>query len=283
MMHFLLKKLKIKKYFHYFISARDIQHGKPHPDCYLRMAKKLKVKPQEAIIIEDAPLGLLAGQRGKFLKTIGITTTQPGKDLKIADLIINNFHDQKLYQLLKPEVILASQSPARKKLLKKYITDFSVVPSKINEKKIKIQNPTKLAIKLAKLKAEKIAKKYPQAIIIGADTIGARKNKIYGKPLTKNNYVRFAKEYSGKKIAVITGFYIINGITGKKYSSSETSWIYFHKLSKQQIENYYQKYHPLNKGGGFNIEEIEKLGFVKKIIGDYYNIIGLPKKMGRFF
>jgi len=102
MMRFLLKKLKIKKYFKYLVSAKEIKKGKPNPDCYLRVAKKLKVKPQEAIIVEDAPLGLLAGKRGKFLKTIGITTTQPAKDLKAADLIITDFYDKKLYKLLKP-------------------------------------------------------------------------------------------------------------------------------------------------------------------------------------
>lgn len=282
MMHFLLNKLRIKKYFQYIVTAKDIKKGKPDPDCYLRVAKNLKVQSQQAIIIEDAPLGLLAGKRGKFFKTIGITNTQPAKDLKLADLIINDFNNKKLYQLLKPETILASASPARKKLLKKYINDFSIVASKINERRIKIKNPNKLAIKLAELKAEKIAKKYPHAIIIAADTLGAIKNKIYGKPLTKKNYLHFAKDYSNNKISVITGFCIIDGINNNKYINSETSWIYFNKLSKQQIENYYQKYHPLYKGGGFNIEEIEKLGFVKKIIGDYDNIIGLPKKTMKY-
>lgn len=101
MMHFLLNKLKIKKYFQYIVTAKDIKKGKPDPDCYLRVAKKLKVQPADSIIIEDAPLGLLAGKKGKFNKIIGITNTQPAKDLKIADLIINDFYNQKLFKLFK--------------------------------------------------------------------------------------------------------------------------------------------------------------------------------------
>lgn len=181
------------------------------------------------------------------------------------------------------KIILASSSVARKKLLKKIIKKFQIIPSNINERKIKIKDPKKLVIKLAELKAEKIAQKNSQNIVIAADTLGAFKNKIYGKPLTKKNYLKFTADYSNNKIAVITGYCIICKMNKIKILKSETSYIYFNKLTATQIENYYQKYHPLYKGGGFNIEEIEKLGFVKKVVGDYDNIIGLPKKIASFF
>ena len=97
MKKFLLQKLKIKKYFQAIVTAKEIKHGKPHPDCYLRAARKLKVKPSAAIVIEDAPLGIQAAKAGKFFKVVGITTSQPAKDLKQADLIIRNFLDSRLY------------------------------------------------------------------------------------------------------------------------------------------------------------------------------------------
>lgn len=97
MKNFLLKKLKIKKYFQAVVTAKEIKHGKPHPDCYLKAAKKLKVKPGETIIIEDAPLGIQAAKAGKFFKVVGITSSQPAKDLQAADLIIKNFLDPRLY------------------------------------------------------------------------------------------------------------------------------------------------------------------------------------------
>ncbi|MFA6027422.1 MAG: HAD family phosphatase [Patescibacteria group bacterium] len=97
MMSFLLNKLKIKKYFDRIVTAKDIRHGKPHPDCYLLAAKKIKVRPQEAIVIEDAPLGINAAKAGKFYKAIGITNTQPASDLKHADLIIKNFRKNFLF------------------------------------------------------------------------------------------------------------------------------------------------------------------------------------------
>lgn len=101
MMKFLMRELKIKKYFDYIVTAKEIKHSKPHPECYLKTAKHLKVKPQEAIIIEDAPLGIQAAKAGKFLKAIAITNSQPAKDFKTADLIIKNFSDPRLSKIFK--------------------------------------------------------------------------------------------------------------------------------------------------------------------------------------
>ena len=275
-MKFFLTRTKTLKYFDVILTAKDIDRGKPHPQAFLKAAKKLKVKPSQAIVVEDALLGIKAIKAGKFYKAIGITTSHTKKQLKQADLVINNFKDKNLYNLIKPEIILASKSPARKKLLKKQFKNFRVEVSNINERKIKIKDPKKLALKLAELKAWKISKNNPNAIVIGTDTIGSLKNRIYGKPKTKQNYYRFVSEHSNNKIAVITGWVII--YDGKVVKGVETSWVYFNEITKQMADNYFKKYNPLEKGGGFNIEEIEKLGFVKKIIGDYDNIIGLPKK-----
>lgn len=98
MMNFLLKKLKIKRYFTYIVTAKEIKHGKPHPDCYLRTARGLRVKPKEALVIEDAPLGIRAIKAGGFNKAAAITNTQPASDLQQADLIIHDFKDKKLYK-----------------------------------------------------------------------------------------------------------------------------------------------------------------------------------------
>ncbi|MFH0818762.1 MAG: beta-phosphoglucomutase family hydrolase [Patescibacteria group bacterium] len=273
-----IKKLKLKKYFDFVIDASSIKHGKPHPDCFLQAVRGLKVLPSQAVVIEDALLGIKAGKAGKFNQVVGITSSQPERELYEANVIIKDFNDKKLFNLIKPEIILASKSRARKKLLKKQIENFKVKASYINERQIKIQEPKKLVLKLAELKAKKISKQNPMTLVIGADTVGAIKNKIYGKPKTKKNYFNFVREHSKNKLAVITGWWIIDGVNNKKYSGVETSWVYFNGITKDMAENYYKKYNPLEKGGGFNIEEIEKLGFVKKITGDYDNIVGLPQK-----
>jgi len=99
----LLTTLSIKKYFDSIITAEDIKNGKPAPDVFLKAAKNLNIKPENCIVIEDAPVGIEAAKRAG-MKSIGLTTTHKKEELHQADIIAKDLtfiHKEDLLKLLK--------------------------------------------------------------------------------------------------------------------------------------------------------------------------------------
>ncbi|MGQ4873905.1 MAG: HAD family hydrolase [Promethearchaeia archaeon] len=98
--YLLLDTLKIKQYFDAIITAADVKNGKPAPDVFLKAAKKTDVKPENCVVIEDAPVGITAAKRAG-MKVIALTTTHDGTTLKDADLIIKDLSYVNLEDILK--------------------------------------------------------------------------------------------------------------------------------------------------------------------------------------
>ncbi len=124
-------------------------------------------------------------------------------------------------------------------------------------------------------KAESVAKKHNDAIIISADTIIALDGEIFGKPHTPERAKEFLEKLSGKTHSIFTGFTIINTSTKSSVSKSVETKVYFKKWSPQEIDWYVATQEPLDKGGGYAIQGLGAL-FIKRIKGDYFNIMGLP-------
>jgi septum formation protein len=176
------------------------------------------------------------------------------------------------------KIILASQSPRRKKLLKKIIPHFEVKPSNINENSIKEKNPIKFAKKVAEMKAISVAKKIKKpAIIISADTIVVFKNKIIGKPKNDKDAFRILSNLSGKKQFVITGFCLLDTKTGKKIVDYEKSTVKMKKIPIESIRKYIASGEGRDKAGAYAVQGRANK-FVEYIKGDYYNVVGLPIK-----
>lgn len=170
-------------------------------------------------------------------------------------------------------VILASQSPRRKELLSHLITDFSVVPSTVEETVPKHLKASKTPEFLSKIKALDIAKQHPNDTVIGADTCVILGNKILGKPRDRQDAFNMLFALSGKKHKVITGCTVVN--KGAIKSFSVLSKVKFAKLKKADIEAYLDTSEPYDKAGSYGIQG--KAGaFVEYIKGDYFNIVGLP-------
>ena len=110
----------------------------------------------------------------------------------------------------KLKIILASKSSRRKQLLSRIINDFKVIDSKVDESKVKIDEPSKYCKKLAQLKAGKISQNYNNDIIIGADTIVYLKKVILGKPKDYNEAFNMLKQLSGETHTVYTGVSILS-------------------------------------------------------------------------
>jgi len=85
----LLTSLKIESFFDAIITAADVQRGKPSPDVFLIAAQKINLKPQNCLVIEDAPVGIEAAKRAN-MKCIALTTTHDIVELRTADMIIQD-------------------------------------------------------------------------------------------------------------------------------------------------------------------------------------------------
>lgn len=173
----------------------------------------------------------------------------------------------------KNNIILASASPRRRELLKMIFNDFRCIAADIPEvvpDNTPIENIPEY---LAKIKAEYIAKANPDCLVIGADTAVLAEGKILGKPKTKPEAAEMLNLLSGKVHKVITGCAIISKDT--TYSFSSVTEVEFFKLSNSEIEEYISICEPYDKAGGYGIQSGGGL-FVKQIVGDYYNVVGLP-------
>jgi len=173
------------------------------------------------------------------------------------------------------KIILASQSPRRAEILRMIGVNFKVDSCNINEKMNQKIEQNEIAMNISKAKAEKISHKYPDNIIIGADTIVVYNEKIFGKPKDKNESRKMLKALSGNCHKVITGVTIMNKKLGVLKTFSETTKVFVQKIPTKQIEFYINNYNTLDKAGSYGIQEWFSV-WIKKINGCYYNVMGLP-------
>ena len=173
------------------------------------------------------------------------------------------------------KIILASKSPRRAEILRMIGVNFKVAPSKIKEEINPKIEQNEIAINISKAKAETISHKYPNDIIIGADTIVVFNAEIFGKPKDKNESKKMLKALSGNSHKVITGVTIMNKKLGILKTFSEITEVFVQKIPTEQIEFYVKNYNTLNKSGSYGIQEWFSV-WIKRINGCYYNVMGLP-------
>ncbi len=173
------------------------------------------------------------------------------------------------------KIILASASPRRKDILKRFV-DFEVVPSKAEEKYRKNLKPHEVSMYLSLIKGIEVADriKSKDSIIIGADTI-VYLDKILEKPRNRQEAKEYLKLLKRKKHSVYSGFSIIDSSSFKKITSYEKTEVHFGDYDDDFIENYLNKNEYIDKAGAYAIQGYGSL-FVKKIEGDYLNVMGFP-------
>lgn len=172
------------------------------------------------------------------------------------------------------KVILASNSPRRREILGKFI-NFEAVTADVKEDNDFYKSPETLVMALAFEKANSVAVKHEDAIVIGADTVVEIEGEILGKPKSREDAKRMMEKLRGKSHKVITGFSIIDLSSDKKYMDYEVTEVVFKDLSDEDIEAYLNKAEYMDKAGAYGIQEEAAL-FVEKIEGDYLNIVGFP-------
>lgn len=173
------------------------------------------------------------------------------------------------------KIILASQSPRRKQLLEWAEVPFDILVKETDETYPDNLSITDIAIHIARNKALII--KLPNNIsvpILAADTIVVLDNRIIGKPKDRSDAVDILLALSGKQHCVITGVVILHG--DKEIAFAETTQVHFHELSLAQIEFYVDNYKPYDKAGSYAIQEWIGVVGIKSVVGDFYNVMGLP-------
>jgi septum formation protein len=173
------------------------------------------------------------------------------------------------------QIILASSSPQRKKLLEQIGFDVRIVPPDISEVRDEDMPIEEWVCKLALAKAENVAKRFKSGIILGADTVVILDNKIFRKPRNDEDAKNMLKELSGTTHKVITGLALIDAHTKNTLIDSVTTEVTMKKLSDAQIAGYVITKEPLEKAGALCIQG-RGAQFIEKINGCYTNVIGLP-------
>jgi len=173
------------------------------------------------------------------------------------------------------QIILASQSPRRKQLLEWAEINFDIIVRETDESFPQNLSVEEVAIHIARNKAFAVQHELDDSkIIIAADTIVVIENEIIGKPKDREDAIKILSKLSGNKHSVITGVVIAH--KEKEIAFADITNVWFHHLTKEQIEFYIDKYKPYDKAGAYAIQEWIGVVGIKKIDGDFYNVMGLP-------
>ena len=173
------------------------------------------------------------------------------------------------------KVKLASKSPRRKELLGKIIDNFEIISKEIEEVYPENLEISRVASYLANLKAKSYKNEAQKnELYITADTVVVYNNEVLGKPNSKKDGFNMLDKLSGNTHRVYTGVSLL--LNGEISSFSDVTKVTFYELKKEEI-NYYLDFHrPMDKAGSYGIQDWMGYVGIKKIEGDFFNVMGLP-------
>jgi septum formation protein len=174
-----------------------------------------------------------------------------------------------------PRLILASQSPRRLELLRQLGLEFDVCPARVEELHQDDFTATELSLLNAHRKARAVAKHYPDHLVLGADTLVSRGNRLYGKPASRPDAARMLAELAGQTHQVVTGVCLLHLRAGQESLFAETTHVTFRPLTPDQINAYLTAVNPLDKAGAYGIQE-RGWELLANLTGSFSNVVGLP-------
>lgn len=185
-----------------------------------------------------------------------------------------------MIDLYNQKFILASSSPRRLKLLQQIGINPEVIHPVVNEAEVKTRNAVDRVVALSQLKADAVADKVDEGIIIGADSAVVIDDTILGKPSNSEEARSMLRKLSGKLHKVVTAFCLRNASNGQTVTELEETDVIFRRLTEEEIRTYILKEKPFDKAGSYGIQDSGAL-FVDRIEGCYNNIVGFP--LTRFY
>lgn len=172
-------------------------------------------------------------------------------------------------------LILASNSPRRKKILTDMGLKFEIIPSNYDEKLPDNKFSYDKIEDLATQKCLDVVKRVDKnSVVLAADTVVVLHNEILGKPHTKENAFKMLKELSGQTHSVVTSICAINKHLNYAATISTTSYVRFTQWTDEMIHYYVDNFNPVDKAGSYGIQELPK-GYLDKYEGSFENIVGL--------
>lgn len=174
-----------------------------------------------------------------------------------------------------PSLILASASPRRAELLRELGLNFVVVPSDATEVAHEELSPRELCQLNAHRKARVVAKRHPDALVLGADTLVFLGREILGKPPDLEVARRMLSRLQGRTHEVVTGVSLMHWRTRRERLFAVRTHVRFRALSAPQIESYLAAVHTLDKAGAYAIQDHGEW-LVEEMSGSFTNVVGLP-------
>ena len=170
-------------------------------------------------------------------------------------------------------IILASKSPRRRELMEFIKHEFEIIPSLKEEVVPEGLDIEDIPAFLAAQKALDISRDRRDSLVIGCDTVVTLGGVIMGKPSDETDAKAMLMRLSGRTHTVISGVCLC--YMGRPMTFTEKTSVTFYDLTEEEIDSYIASGSPLDKAGAYGIQDGAAL-FVKKIDGDYYNVVGLP-------
>jgi len=182
---------------------------------------------------------------------------------------------------LSTSFILASQSPRRQALLDRIEVPYQVQVSPADEDLAQPGAPDTVVQTLAQRKARPVAATHPSALVLAADTVVAHDGEILNKPESPAHAETMLRRLSGTSHTVYTGIALAHAATDRKTTAVEETDVVLAPLTDAEIRAYVDSGSPMDKAGGYGIQDHTAPFFVERIEGDYYNVMGLPLR--RFY
>ena len=180
-----------------------------------------------------------------------------------------------------PKLILASGSPRRAEILTSVGWEFTKDSADIDETELEGESPEDYVQRLAREKAEAVAQKYTDALVLGADTTVVIDRQIIGKPIDLPDAKRMLKMLSGNWHEVLTGVALVKTNPQSAIPNPQSvvgmqrTRVKFAEMSEREIEFLAENGDPLDKAGAYAVQAQAAL-FIEGIEGDYWNVVGLP-------
>ncbi len=171
--------------------------------------------------------------------------------------------------------MLASRSPRRIELLAVAGLAVECLPADVREAVDIDETPRELAMFNAELKANAVVARRRDAVVIGADTIVVLGAEIFGKPADLDDARRMLARLAGQTHEVITGVCVVDGVSGRKETFAESTFVRFRGLDAAAIEAYLARIDPLDKAGAYAAQD-DRGEIIEAVEGSFENVVGLP-------
>ena len=178
---------------------------------------------------------------------------------------------------LREKLVLASGSPRRAEILERAGWPHEIIVAGIDETVLPNEEPAAYVQRLARSKAEAVASRLSEGVVLGADTTVVVANQILGQPVDDADARRMLRLLNAKWHDVLTGVAVVR-VGGETRVGYQTTRVRFAELSEQEIDWYIATREPFGKAGAYGIQGKASL-FIEEIEGDYLNIMGLPIRL----